>query len=94
MVRSVTLHVAGQKLSIRTDASDAELTELVQEVTNRVRDVQSASMTATQAKVFLLTALSLADELRQARAELARVRDAVTLHAQGALSFTDSDAPT
>lgn len=91
MVRSVTVNVAGQKLSIRTDASDAELAELARLVNDRVKEIQSASMSASQAKVYLLVALSLADELRQARNEATRTREAVEAHAQGALSFLESD---
>lgn len=89
MVRSVAINVAGQKLSIRTDASEAELVELVNSVNGRVKALQGSTMTVPQAKLYLLAALSLADELRQVRAELARVRQTVEEHAQGALSFLD-----
>ena len=93
MVRSVTVNVAGQKLSIRTDASDTELAELAGLVNERVNHIRKASGSASPAKVYLLTALAVADELRQVKAELADVRNSVTNQAQGALRFLEEDAP-
>lgn len=92
MVRSVTVEIAGQKLSIRTDASDAELGALASMVNERVRAIRAGSASAPPAKVYLLTALAIADELRQVNAELVAVREAVTSQAQGALQFLEDDA--
>lgn len=91
MVRSVTVTIAGQQLSIRTDASDPELRELARTVNERVDAIRGASSTAPPAKVYLLAALSMADELRQVRAELEKVRAAVATQAQGALQFLEGD---
>ena len=93
MVRSVTVNIAGQKLSIRTDASDEELSELTSLVNGRVREIRAGSASASPAKVYLLTALAVAEELRLAKVELARIRESVTTHAQGALRFLEEDAP-
>ena len=93
MVRSVTVEVAGQKLGIRTDASDAELRTLTALINDRVNEIRGASANAPPAKVYLLTALAIADELRRVSAELARLRETVTTEAQGALRFLEEDAP-
>ncbi len=93
-VRSVTLHVAGQTLSIRTDAPEDELETLTELVNGRVREIQAAAPSAPAGKVYLLTALAIADELRQLRAELEHVRNTVSDHAQGALRLIDQDART
>ncbi len=91
MVRSVTVNIAGQMLSIRTDASDAELRELAGLVNDRVDVIRGGSATTAPAKVHLLTALSLADELRQVRTELETLRESLTTQAQGALRFLEDD---
>lgn len=91
MVRSVTVEVAGQKLGIRTDASDAELRALSALINERVAEIRGASTAASPAKVYLLTALTLADELRRVSAELARLRETVDAEAQGALRFLEED---
>ncbi|MFT6397397.1 MAG: cell division protein ZapA (FtsZ GTPase activity inhibitor) [Bradymonadia bacterium] len=92
MVRSVTVTIAGQKLSLRTDASDAELRELTDLLNERVSAIRTGAGSASPAKVHLLTALSLADDLRQTRSELERMKSLVTSHAQGALDFLEEDA--
>ena len=92
MVRSVSVTIAGQKLSLRTDASDAELAAVTELLNERVSSVRSGAGSAAPAKLYLLTALSLADDLRQARAELERIRSLATSHAQGALEFLEEDA--
>lgn len=91
-VRSVTVNVAGQSLSIRTDATDEELKRLSDLVDSRVNMIQAASRSAPPSKVYLLAALAVADELRQSQAELLRLRESVSQHAQGVLQFLEQDA--
>ena len=92
MVRSVSVTIAGQKLSLRTDASDAELRALTDLLNERVGAIGSGAGSVAPAKLYLLTALSLADDLRQAQAEIERMRSLVTSRAQGALDFLEEDA--
>lgn len=63
--RSVTLTIAGQTLSIRTDADDARLRRIVRKVDGRVDEIRRGAPSIPTAKVHLLAALTLAEELVQ-----------------------------
>jgi cell division protein ZapA (FtsZ GTPase activity inhibitor) len=91
MARSVSVQVAGQTLNIRTGASDAELEALTALIDQRVGEIRSAAPKAKTDHVLALTALGLADELRQLTLEFERFRATVTEEAQGALQFLDED---
>jgi cell division protein ZapA (FtsZ GTPase activity inhibitor) len=73
-IRSVAITVAGVRLNLRTDASDADLAAIVDEVQGRLAQIQSAPRGTTPAHIHLLVALTLADDLRKVRNELAALR--------------------
>ena len=63
--RSVAFRVAGQKLTLKSDADAAYVQALAERVTERVEQVRASSrMVSTQA-LLALAALQLADELAQ-----------------------------
>ncbi len=83
MKRSVTVDVAGQKFTLRTDADEAYVRSLAEFVNEKISEVKAPSSsggrTLSTHALAILAALNIADELFQARqghAELKqRVRD-------------------
>jgi cell division protein ZapA len=79
MKRSVTVQIAGQKYTLRSDADDAAVKALASFVDARFKQIQRQTRTADTQMLAILTALQIAEQLfdeRQATAELkARIRD-------------------
>lgn len=77
--RSVTLTIAGQPLSLRTDADEATLEAMSAIVNDRLQQVQAAAKGAPPQRVLILAVLTLAEELVKERtghaAALATIRD-------------------
>lgn len=96
-VRSVTVTIAGQQLTIRTDASDDDLARLTGAVEGKLSAVGAgAGRGVLQVNACLLAALALAQEAEDAvkerddaRREAERLHTLVQGHAQGALEFLD-----
>jgi cell division protein ZapA len=75
MKRSITITVAGQKFTIKSDADESYVRSLAELVDDKIRQVQRGAKTATRDAVAVLAALQIADELvreRQGRGELRR----------------------
>jgi cell division protein ZapA len=92
--RSVTVTVANQRLSLKTDAKQSYVKALAELVDQRLAEVKRGGRTQTTQSIALLTALNIADELlqlREAHEDLKRkVRDksqrilrALDIEAQG-----------
>ena len=92
-VRSVSVTVAGQTLRLRTDATDDEIRALVASVDERVRAIRAATRSASTVNIYLLAAMTLADDLRRSRSELRRLEDDVRTLAEQALADLDDDPP-
>lgn len=75
--RSVTLAIAGQTLSIRTDAPQETLDAIVERVNGRVGEIRRGAPSTPTAKVHLLAALTFAEELLTAETALSEARDAL-----------------
>lgn len=95
-VRPVTLHIAGESIGIRTDATDEQLEALSNRVEACIDAIRGGKGGAPSTKVFLLAAISLAEALATAEderdtleAELDRLRKLVDGHVQGALDFLE-----
>jgi cell division protein ZapA len=77
--RSVAITIAGQKYTIKSDATDSYVQALAGQVDQRIKEVQRGAKAAPLQAVAVLAALQLADELereRQRRTELRkRVRE-------------------
>jgi cell division protein ZapA len=61
--RAIQIRVAGQRYTIKSDASDGYVQELAQLVDERMRAVQSRSRSASPQGVAVLVALQFVDEL-------------------------------
>ena len=79
MKRSVTVQVAGQRYTLKTDDDDRLVKALAAHVDAKFREIQRASRSPDTQAVAILTALQVAEELFQVRQEAAemkkRVRD-------------------
>lgn len=67
MKRSVTVTVANQRLSLKTDAKQSYVKALAELVDQRLAEVKRGGRTQTTQSIALLTALNIADELLQLR---------------------------
>lgn len=65
--RSVSLLIAGQRLSIRSDKDEEYLQNLAAHVNGIIDDLQNGARHASTQQIFLLAALNMADELFQAQ---------------------------
>ena len=70
--RRVTIEILGQRFTIRSEASDARVKELVAYVEGRVREIGGSAPGQDSAKLLALAALDVADELFRLRDEQAR----------------------
>jgi cell division protein ZapA len=74
--RSVTVEVAGQRLTLRTDADEGYVESLAEFVNEKLGEVKASSRTSSTHVVALLTlaALQIADDLFEARRKEADFR--------------------
>jgi cell division protein ZapA len=74
-MRSISITVAGQKYTIKSDAEESYVHSLAQLVDDRIQKVQRGAKAASLDAVAVLAALQIADDLireRNGRAELRR----------------------
>ena len=77
MKRSVTVHVAGQRYTLKTDDDDRLVKSLASYVDAKFKNIQRSSRTPDTQAVAILTALQVAEELFQTRREHAELRQKV-----------------
>lgn len=65
--RPVTLEIAGERLSLRTDRDEAFLQELAAYVSSQIETLRGSARNVAIQHVYLLVALKLADELYDER---------------------------
>lgn len=65
--RSVTLDIAGERLSLRTDRDEDFLKELAEYVSHQIETLRGQARGVAIQHVYLLVALKLADELYDER---------------------------
>jgi cell division protein ZapA len=85
--RSVTVQVAGQRYTLKTDQDDRLVKSLSAYVDNKFRDVQKASRSPDTQAVAILTALQVAEELFQTRQEAADLKKSVREKARTLLDY-------
>lgn len=74
MKRSVTVEVAGQKFTLRTDADQSYLDILAAFVNEKMGEVKTSTRTFSTHALAILAALNIADELFQSRREQAELK--------------------
>jgi cell division protein ZapA len=72
--RSVTVQVAGQRYTLKTDDDDRLVKSLAAYVDAKFRDVQRSSRNPDTQAVAILTALQVAEELFQTRQQAAEMK--------------------
>lgn len=75
--RSVSVQVAGQRYTLKTDDDDRLIKLVAAYVDAKFRDVQRASRSPDTQAVAILTALQVAEELFQTRQEAADIKKSV-----------------
>ena len=71
---AVTLHIAGEEYAIRAHSTPEHARACAAHVDRTVREIQQAAGMMAREKAVILAALSIADELFQARAALENVQ--------------------
>jgi len=85
--RSVTVQVAGQRYTLRTDHDVRFVRALVAYVDTKFRDVQKASRSPDTQAVAILTALQVAEELFQSRDTMADLKKQIREKARAMLDY-------
>jgi cell division protein ZapA len=85
--RSVTVQVAGQRYTLKSDDDDSVVRSLAAYVDGKFRDVQKASRTPDTQAVAILTALQLAEELFKTRRQHAELRRKIRERTQSLLDY-------
>jgi cell division protein ZapA (FtsZ GTPase activity inhibitor) len=89
--RSVKVSIAGQKLSLRTDAKPRYIKELADYVTARIEQAKASGKIATTQALALLAALTIADELHQVREEKEKLERQVRERTQRILRYLEAE---
>lgn len=92
MKRSVVVEVAGQKLSLRTDAEEDYIKSLAELVNEKIAEVKASSRTLSTHVLATLTALQIADELMQVRRREAELRRQVREKSRRILDLIETAA--
>lgn len=91
MSRPVKITLGGQKLSLRTDAKPRYIKELADYVNEKIEQTRSPGKIATTQSLALLAAMTIADELFQARAERERLEREVRERTRRILRYLDAE---
>jgi cell division protein ZapA len=89
MKRPVTVMIAGQKYTLRSDEDEQKVRALAAFVDQRFREVQKQSRAADTQDVAILTALRIAEELFADRAETGKLKRQIREKGQALLQFLE-----
>jgi len=85
--RSVTVQVAGQRYTLKTDDDDRLVKSLASYVDGKFRDIQKATRNQDTQAVAILTALQVAEELFQTRSESADLKKRIADKTRALLDY-------
>jgi cell division protein ZapA (FtsZ GTPase activity inhibitor) len=89
-VRSLTRTVGGQSLNVRPDTPDEVREDCKASVEARIAHVAGGTRSGSDARVLLLVAMSLAEELRREKQTLATLSGRLRERAENALRDLES----
>ncbi len=92
MKRSVTVHIGGQRYSLRSDDDDRMVRRLADYVDGKFREVQRNTKTPDTQAVAIMTALHIAEELHEARRASADLRKRIRDKGRSILEFLEREA--
>lgn len=73
----VDVEIQGQTLTIRSDRDPEVVRELAQYVDTKVREIRDAAPRASNDKLLMMTSLTVAEELFEAREEIDELQDEI-----------------
>jgi cell division protein ZapA (FtsZ GTPase activity inhibitor) len=76
-MRSVTVKIAGHRLALRTDADEAYVRGLADQVNKKIHALRAGTHAAGADAIALTAALQLADELARERQKMADLKEKV-----------------
>jgi cell division protein ZapA len=74
---SVTVEIFGQEYKIKGDTDPAHMAEIAQYVDNKMREASQGAPVGSLARIGILAALNIADELFRERAEKLRMHESI-----------------
>jgi cell division protein ZapA len=89
--RPVKITLGGQKLSLRTDAKPRYIKELADYVNGKIDQARSSGKIATTQSLALLAAMTIADELFQAREDKDRLERQVRERTRRILRYLEAE---
>lgn len=92
MKRSVTVDVAGLKLTVKTDADEAYVWSLARFVTDKIDEVRSATRTVATQSLAVLAAMNIADDLFRARKSAQELKKKVRDKSRTILEILEREA--
>jgi len=90
--RSVTVSVANQRLSLKTEAKPKYVKELASFVDAKLKEAKRSGRTVTTQSIALLAAMNIADELYQLRDSHESLKRQVREKSRRILSALESEA--
>ena len=94
MKNTVTLEIAGTRFRLVADADGQHLQELADAVNARVAELHAGSRTASPAQLLAMTALGLADDLRNTEERLRQIEELTRNTVQQAIARIDAHLNT
>jgi cell division protein ZapA (FtsZ GTPase activity inhibitor) len=91
--RPITIHIAGQRYLVKSDADEQYVQGLASSVEAKVQELKGSRQIATQADV-VLAALQLADELEHERRARRELKQLLSARARRMLEYLDQLSTT
>jgi cell division protein ZapA (FtsZ GTPase activity inhibitor) len=89
--RTVAVTIAGQRLTIKSDADESYVHELASAVDDRISALQKGARSQSLQAIALLGALQLADELARERGRRSELRKRVREKSRALRSWLDRE---
>jgi len=90
--RSVTVQIAGNRYTLKTDEDDRWVKSLAAFVDSKMRDAQKHTRTVDTQSVAVLTALQIAEELFAERRDTRELRKSIREKSQSLLDYLEREA--
>jgi cell division protein ZapA len=90
--RSVTVQIAGNRYTLKTDEDDRWVKSLAAFVDAKMREAQKHTRTVDTQSVAVLTALQIAEELFSERRETSELRKSIRERSQSLLDYLEREA--
>lgn len=87
----VKVSVAGQKISLRTDAKPKYVRELASFVSEKIEEVKVGGRTVTTQSLAIMAALQIADELYQLRANQEQLKRQIKERTERILRYLERE---